>query len=148
MMNATFVRPALAAAAVTGLLALSGVPAFAEVVLYKADLKAASQVPPNESKGTGAVEATYDTTSKKLSWTINYSGMTGPATAAHFHGPAATTANAPPVVPIVGSLVSPIKGDATLTDAQATDFQAGRWYVNVHTAVNKDGELRGVVIKK
>jgi hypothetical protein len=41
-----------------------------------------------------------------------------------------------------------IKGDATLTDAQASDLQAGRWYFNVHTTAHVDGELRGQVVKK
>ena len=118
------------------------------MVSYKADLKGATEVPPNDSKGTGAVDATYDTTSKKLSWTVTYSGLTGPATAAHFHGPAAANANAPPVVPISGNLASPIKGDVTLTEAQAADLQAGRWYFNIHTAAHKDGEQRGQMLKK
>ena len=146
-MHSIFFRPALAAVAISALL-FTAAPATAEIVSYKADLKASSEVPPNDSKGTGAVDATYDTTSKKLAWTITYSGLTGAATAAHFHGPAAATATAPPIVPLSGNLASPIKGDATLTDAQATDLQAGRWYFNVHTAANKDGELRGQVVKK
>ena len=146
-MHTTLFRPALAAVALSTLL-FTGVPAFAEMVSYKADLKAASEVPPNDSKGTGAVDATYDTTSKKLTWTITYSGLTGPATAAHFHGPAEAGKNAPPVVPINGNLTSPIKGDATLTDAQVADLQAARWYFNVHTAAHTGGELRGQVMKK
>jgi len=146
-MHATFLRPALAALTLSALL-FTGVPAFAEMVSYKADLKASTEVPPNDSKGTGVVEATYDTTSKKFSWTITYSGLTGPATAAHFHGPAAANATAPPVVPLSGDLASPIKGNATLTDAQAADLQAGRWYFNIHTAAHPVGELRGQVMKK
>ena len=115
-MHPTFVRSTLAIGALSVVLFI-GAPAFAEMVSYKADLKGATEVPPNDSKGTGAVDATYDTTSKKLSWTVTYSGLTGPATAAHFHGPAAANANAPPVVPISGNLASPIKGDVTLTEA-------------------------------
>jgi hypothetical protein len=147
MMHATFFRPALAAVALSALL-FTGVSAFAEMLSYEADLKASTEVPPNDSKGTGAVDASYDTTSRKFSWTITYSGLTGPATGAHFHGPAAANANAPPVVPLSGNLASPIKGDAALTDAQAADLQAGRWYFNVHTAAHKDGELRGQIMKK
>jgi hypothetical protein len=146
-MHAAFFRPVLAAVALSALL-FTGVPAIAEMVSYKADLKASSQVPPNDSKGTGLVDATYDTTSKKLSWTVTYSGLTGPATAAHFHGPAAADANAKVVVPHSGDLASPMKGEATLTDDQAADLQAGRWYFNVHTAAHKGGEIRGQVMKK
>jgi CHRD domain len=61
---------------------------MAEMVNFKADLKATSEVPPNDSKGSGSVTATYDTAGKKLSYKGSYSGLTGPATAAHFHGPA------------------------------------------------------------
>ena len=43
---------------------------------------------------------------------------------------------------------NPLKGEATLTDAQAADLQAGKWYFNVHTEKNKGGEIRGQVMKK
>lgn len=146
-MNATFSRHKLAAVALFSFV-LAGGQASADMVSYRAELKGSSEIPPNDSKGTGTADVTYDSTSKKLSWTITYTGLTGPASAAHFHGPAAVSANAPPVVPISGNLASPIKGDATLTEAQVVDLQTGRWYLNVHTAANKDGELRGQIVKK
>ena len=118
-------------------------PQAAGMTSYSAPLKASAEVPPNDSKGTGSVDAKFDPASKMLTWTITYSGLTGPVTAAHFHGPAEAGKNAPPVVPINGNLASPIKGSATLTDAQVKDLQAGHWYFNVHTAAHKDGELRG-----
>jgi CHRD domain len=71
----------------------------------------------------------YDTTSKNLTWTITYSGLTGDATAAHFHGPADTDKTAGIAVPITGDLKRPVKGSATLTDAQAADLLAGRYYL-------------------
>ena len=117
------------------------------MVKYKADLKAASEVPAVDSKGSGTLEATYDTASKKLAYTVTYKDLSGPATAAHFHGPADAKANAGVVVPVTGAVTSPIKGEATLTDAQAADLAAGKWYFNVHTAANKGGEIRGQVTK-
>jgi hypothetical protein len=48
---------------------------------------------------------------------------------------------------VTGSAASPIKGSATLNDAQAADLMAGRWYFNIHTAANKGGEIRGQVVK-
>jgi hypothetical protein len=92
------------------------------------------------------VTATYDTASKKLSWQGSYSGMSGNATAAHFHGPAEAGKNAGVAVPITPN-ASPFQGSATLTDAQAADLMAGKWYVNVHTAANPGGELRGQLLK-
>lgn len=135
-----------AAIAATGLMLIM-TPAFAEVVKYKADLSAKEEVPATDSKATGTSEITYDTDNKKLTWSIAYNDLTGDATAAHFHGPAPVGANAKPVVPIEGKLGSPIGGEATLTDAQAADLQAGMWYFNVHSAKFPDGEIRGQVVK-
>jgi hypothetical protein len=122
------------------------VPAMAEIVNFKADLKASSEVPPTNSKGTGTVTATYDTSSKKLTWKGSYSGLTGPATAAHFHGPAPVGKNAGVAIPISPN-TSPFEGSATLTDKQAQELMAGEWYANIHTAANKAGEIRGQMVK-
>ena len=120
-------------------------PARAEVVNLKATMDAKSEVPPNSSPATGTLTATYDTSSKKLSWKGSYSGLSGPATAAHFHSGEAGK-NGPVAVPITPA-TSPFEGSATLTDAQANDLLAGKLYVNVHTEANKGGEIRGQVTK-
>jgi hypothetical protein len=145
-MYTTLIRSGLAGVLSLSLVALAPA-AFAETVKYKATLNAASQVPPNDSKGTGALTASYDTATKKLTYEVTYKDLTGPAAAAHFHGPADAKANAGVVVPVNGALTSPIKGEATLTDAQAADLAGGKWYFNVHTAANKGGEIRGQVMK-
>jgi hypothetical protein len=145
-MNMKLLRSSLAGLAAVALLATAPM-AIAETQSYKADLKPASEVPATDSKGTGTLTSTYDTATKKLAWSVTYSGLTGPATAAHFHGPAAAGANAGIAVPISGPLTSPIKGEATLTDAQAADLQGGKWYFNIHTAANKGGEIRGQMMK-
>lgn len=122
-------------------------PAMAEVVKMKATLDGGQQNPPVTTKGKGTATFTFNTTSKKLSWDVKYSGLSGAATMAHIHGPAATGENAGVVIPFKGSVKSPIKGSVTLTDAQAADLMAGKYYVNVHTAANKDGEIRGQIEK-
>ena len=129
------------AASVLGL-ALGLAPASADMLKYKADLTAASEVPPNDSKGNGSIEATYDTATKTLSWSGTYADLTGPEAAAHFHGPAAMGVNAPPMVPVEAP-ASPFKGSAKLTDEQAKAFADGKIYFNIHTAKNKGGEIRG-----
>ena len=120
-------------------------PAFADKM--KATLDGASEVPPATTAGKGAADIDYDPTTKKLSWKVTYSGLSGPATAAHFHGPAEADKNAGVKVPIPNATSSPAEGSATLTDEQAADLMAGKYYVNVHTAANPGGEIRGQVTK-
>lgn len=128
----------------------SAAPGHAAPVTFKADLKGASEVPPNTTTGTGTVTASYDASTKTLSWNGSYSGTTGPVTAAHFHGPAEPGKNAGVAIWIStkgAPFSSPFSGKATLTDAQAADLTAGQWYVNLHTAANPGGELRGQLTK-
>lgn len=112
---------------------------------YRATLDAASEVPATSSKGSGEVTATFDPATKRLSWTGSYSNLTGPATAAHFHGPAKPGENAGVLVPVTAT-ASPFTGEATLDDAKAADLEAGRVYFNIHTAANPKGEIRGQVM--
>jgi hypothetical protein len=120
-------------------------PASAEKL--KATLDGKAEVPATTSSGTGTADLDYDAASKKLSWKVTYSGLSGPATAAHFHGPAEAGKNAGVAIPIPGAANSPVEGSATLTDAQAADLLAGKLYVNIHTAANPGGEIRGQVTK-
>jgi hypothetical protein len=138
--------PVLSALAISASI-LCASPALADMVKMTATLDGAQQNPPVTTKGKGTATLNFNTATKKLRWTVRYSGLGGPATAAHIHGPAAKGENADPVVPFKGKLKSPIKGSATLTDAQAADLEAGKYYVNVHTAANPDGEIRGQIEK-
>ena len=114
---------------------------------FGAALTGAAEVPPNSSAASGTLEATLAKDTNILKWKIVYSGLSGPATMAHFHGPAMAGSNAGVVVPFA-SAASPIEGQATLTPAQVADLMAGKWYANVHTAANPGGEIRGQVTAK
>ena len=126
---------------------LAGAAARAEVVHFQAKLDGASETPSKVTDGHGAAEVTLDTTARMLSWTIDYSGLSGPATMAHFHGPAAPGVAAGVTVPITGAMASPLTGTASLNDGQIGDLRAGLWYVNVHTAKYPGGEIRGQLVK-
>jgi hypothetical protein len=119
--------------------------AQAQVVAYKATLSGASEVPPVQSQATGAAAVNANPATKGVSWSVTYSGVT-PA-AAHIHCGAAASANAGVAVDLGKNLASPIQGSGTMTDPQMADLQAGKCYVNIHTANNKGGELRGQLAK-
>ena len=94
----------------------------------------------------GQLQAEFDKTTGTFSYTLRYSGLSGPVKAAHFHGPAEAGKNAGVALGISNAGESPVQGRAVLTAAQAADLLAGKWYVNLHTAANPGGELRGQVI--
>jgi len=141
-MKAVFVPYALAAGAIC--LAASA-PLQSKVVHFTTGLTGASEVPANATTGKGTLNADLDTATGAFSYSITYSGLTGPAVAAHFHGPADAGANAPPVIPIK-ELADPIKGSAVLTPGQIGDLQAGKWYFNLHTKEHPGGEIRGQLV--
>jgi hypothetical protein len=139
-MRSMISRICLAGLGLATLLA-TGSMAAAETAQMKADLKGST------TAAKGDANVTYDTASKQVTWRITYSGLSGTPTAAHFHGPAQPGANAGIAVRIPNVAASPVEGSATLTDAQAADLLAGRYYINIHTAANPAGEIRGQVTK-
>ena len=114
---------------------------------FGATLSASAEVPANTSTGGGAMTATLSNETNLLTWRVTYNGLTSTPTAGHIHGPAMAGANAGVVVPFA-STASPIEGSAKLTAAQVADLRAGLWYVNLHTAANPGGEVRGQVLVK
>lgn len=132
--------------AITLLLGCGGAALASDTTTLSAKLSGANESPANASSGSGTLEASLNKDTSELTWTLTYSGLTGPVKAGHFHGPAAAGANAGVALGFTGSLESPIKGSATLTAAQVADLLAGKWYVNLHTAANPGGEVRGQVI--
>ena len=121
---------------------LSAGAAQAEIIHFSATLTGADEVPANSSQGKGVLSAELETVQHVLAFRVSYTGLSGPPTMAHFHGPAAPGANGPPVI-VVSDPTSPIGGAAQVTDAQAADLLAGKWYFNVHTKENPGGEIRG-----
>ena len=124
-------------------------PSHAAPVSVKVQLTGAQQVPPVQTTGSGTADITYDPATRVISWTVTYSGLSGTATMAHFHGPAAAGANGPVLVWLSkqGSPApSPFKGEATLTPEQAAELASGQVYINVHTAAHPAGEIRGQVM--
>jgi hypothetical protein len=122
--------------------------AFAAEAPHKMQVKmtGAQEVPPNDSKGTGTMDLAYDPATKQLTWSIKTDALSANAMAAHIHGPAAPGANAGVILNLApNGMAEPVNGSATLTDDQAKDLLAGKYYVNVHTATHPGGEIRGQI---
>jgi len=116
--------------------AVSGSAAIAERLTFKADLKG---VQGTESKAVGKLTAEYDTDTRKLTWRGSYSGLGTYATAAGIHGPSSG------IVVRLRDIDSPFDGTAILSDKQASDLIAGRWFFLVRTAGYPNGELHGQI---
>lgn len=118
--------------------------------IFKVAFTGVQQVPPVQTAATGTADLTYDPATRLVTWSVTYTGLSGPATMAHFHGPATAGNNAPPVIWLTQkgatSVESPIKGEVTLTPEQAQQFTAGEWHINVHTQANPKGEIGGQVV--
>jgi hypothetical protein len=125
---------------------LASTASYADMLNLGATLSGAAEVPPNTSAGMGQLQAEFDKATKTLRYTLRYSGLSGPVKAGHFHGPAEAGKNAGVALGINNAGESPVQGSAVLTADQAADLLAGKWYVNLHTAANPGGEVRGQVI--
>lgn len=127
---------------------------------FTANLTGAQEVPPVTTTATGAATFTSSTSGAvtTITYTVTVTGnLSGPVTAAHIHGPAGTGVNANPIVPLTisnttgttGVLVSgsfTTTGHATIDMAQLlTHMLAGNTYVNLHTAANPNGVIRGQI---
>ena len=116
---------------------------------FTVQLDGGHEAPPVTTPGKGNADLSYDPSTRLLTWTVTDSGLSSAATMAHFHGPAPAGKNADVQIWISkrgAPATGPIKGQATLTSAQAQQLLAGDWYINVHTTDHPAGEIRGQVI--
>lgn len=115
-----------------------------EIIELGADLKSET----DGVDGAGSVKAWFDETAGLLVYHVDYEGLTGPVTAAHFHGPAEPGGKAGVAVPLSKPLDSPIEARVSLTKQQISDLLAGKYYLNLHTEKYPGGEIRGQVLVK
>ena len=99
-----------------------------------------------DSPGWASLAASYSPSRRILHWSLNYRGLSGPITWAEFRGPdiEGTDSSIVPInLPLEGN---PHPGEVVLTDQQAADLEAGRWYVVLKTEKFPAGEVRGPVV--
>lgn len=108
----------------------------------------AQEVPAVVSNGTATLTGTYNDNTNVLSYTINWTGLSGDVVVAHFHGPAAAGTNAPPIIDFTvttNGTSGNITGTSTLDATTEGYLKAGTLYYNLHTAMHPSGEIRGQV---
>ena len=115
----------------------------ARTTVWTAALSSGQEVPKQVVKDTAAHGLFKATLSgKTLKWKLTFAKLTGPATAAHIHM-AAKGKSGNVVVPLCAPCTSGMTGTATVTPTLLSAFNKHLLYVNVHTAKNPDGEIRG-----
>jgi len=112
---------------------------------FKADLRGSAEVPSNSSTATATATLNYNTDTNVFTTTVthNLAAITG----GHIHKGA---------VGVTGGVVFPFVNNSSpitytsiaLTAAQESDLFAGLYYVNLHTVLFPDGEIRGQLIKQ
>jgi uncharacterized repeat protein (TIGR01451 family) len=109
--------------------------------IFYANLTGAQEVPPNNSAATGTATLLLSPDETTATVSLNFSGLSGPQTDAHIHGPAAVGVSAGVLFPLPQGQVSDFR--INLTPAQAQDLKNGLWYINVHSSNFMAGEIRG-----
>ena len=117
--------------------------------LYVAGLIEKGEVPaakgvPAAAGGAFAVMLTHKGSKYTGTWKLTFHNLTGKAVAAHIHK-GKPGQSGPVVVPLCGPCKPVEVGTATLSSAVVSAIKAGDAYVNVHTAKNPGGEIRGEV---
>jgi hypothetical protein len=133
-----------------------------------ATLTGGAEVPAVTTTATGTFTATLDTVTNAFIYTTTYSGLGSNVTLGHIHGPAATGVNASPIVNFatvaggtftIGATSGTATGSLTLNSSNMITTTVsgdslkklllnGNAYVNIHTATNAGGEIRGQVLKQ
>lgn len=119
-----------------------------QLAAFRAQLSGAETVPPSNSPAQGELVAVLNRHTGLLQWKLNFTRLSGPVRAAHFHSPAMEGEVASAVLAIGRQFTSPYEGRAMLSPSQQANLLAGQWYVNLRTDRYPEGEIRGQLIEQ
>lgn len=111
------------------------------------------ETPAVTTNATGTIEANYNRLTKTLSYKVTFSGLSGNATAAHIHGlgePGVTAGVLQTFSPFPAASSGTYSGSLLIDGVKFTEeyLLGNRYYINIHTAANGSGEIRGQLILK
>jgi hypothetical protein len=117
------------------------------LAVYNMTLTGTQEVPTNASTATGTVTVTLNKTNGNVTVVGTFSGLSSPATVAHIHGPAAVGAPGPTIVPltVTSSQSGTVTGSGTMDTTHMNDMIGGMTYVNIHSSMFPDGEIRAQI---
>jgi hypothetical protein len=141
-LTAVLVLAAVSALAVTAI----ALGASRKTYTVTAHLVPRGEVPaakaPANAKGTFTGTYVENAKGAVLKWKLSFSGLSGAAMAAHIHK-GKPGVGGPVVVPLCGPCTNGQTGTVKISKAVIAALESGGAYVNVHTAKNPGGEIRG-----
>lgn len=114
-------------------------------------LSGIQEFPQKITQATGSADVSYNKTTKMLTFTLNWSNLSGIPTGAHIHGTAARGANAGiqfDFFSLIPKTTSGTFSTSVLVDEiklKEEDLLNGLYYLNMHTPANPGGEIRGQI---
>jgi hypothetical protein len=117
---------------------------------FTATLNGNQETPPVETDASGTGTFTLDVATNVMTFTVNFSGLSGAITVAHFHAAPAGQAGGV-IIDLSGDFTGltsgPVQGTATFNAANLAELNAGDVYINLHTDANPNGEIRGQLVE-
>lgn len=114
-------------------------------------MNGAQEVPANTVSATGTVDVSYNKGTKVMNFTLNWTGLSGVPIGSHIHGTAARGVNAGVKFDFSAALPKTVSGtySSSVTvdnvNIKEDSLLAGFYYFNIHTDLNKGGEIRGQI---
>jgi len=105
----------------------------------------ASLAPEKTGAAKGTATLTVDTGSKKMDWSIEYSGLSAPPAMAAIMSPPKDPKGEPGTLPLTlpAKPTSPVSGSMQVSDDQIAGFKTGQWMVMIGNA--KAPEIGGEI---
>ncbi|HZP42424.1 MAG TPA: CHRD domain-containing protein [Candidatus Binatia bacterium] len=146
----SLVKPSLALAAFAAAVGLAASAGANTQFPFVALLNGAQETPPVSSPSQGVAFLTFDANTNRLCYMVSYSPLGGAETVAHIHGSGGPGQSAPilfGITPDVSPIGSPKHGCVgPLTKANLRDLRRGLLYINVHSTIAPNGEIRGQIV--
>ncbi|HLY84766.1 MAG TPA: CHRD domain-containing protein, partial [Acidimicrobiales bacterium] len=118
---------------------------------FAARLTGHQETPPHAVAGRGSGSVTLNADETMITVNLSWSGLTGPALAAHIHGPAGPGVAAPVMFPFTGVPAATAghipRQSFSVTPQQVAELETGLLYFNIHTAAHPAGEIRGQIFR-